>query len=417
MVRRTTLRWFAVAVLASSTGCVEKPEPPSPIRPDVHLVPDTETIAGSVPARATLDSLLQSCRLRGDLVAATVAIVRPVFDPRRLKAGHAFTLQRSLDGLLRTFEYEVDGDWFLRVVGRSNRQPEDITAELVPYRKEHALVSMRGRISESAPSLFQAMDEAGEGPDLSLELADIFGGEIDFHTELQPGDSFGLTFEKVYREGEAFGYGGVLGAEFSNDGRVLQAIRFTVAGGKPAYYDAQGRSLRRFFLKSPLKFEAAVSSRFSGARMHPVLRIVRPHLGVDYRAYAGAPVVAVANGTVVSAGWNGEAGLLVHLRHASGYETLYMHLSAIAKGIRPGAHVGQGDPIGKVGMTGLATGPHLDYRVRLNGKYLNPLIVHRSLPPGDPIPASELAAFQAERDRVLSMLAKPAGEARAGGAR
>ena len=149
-----------------------------------------------------------------------------------------------------------------------------------------------------------------------------------------------------------------------------------------------------------------MSSRFSTRRLHPVLRIVRPHLGVDYRAPSGSSVVAVANGTVVSAGWSGQSGRMVHLRHASGYETFYMHLSSIA--VARGQHVGQGQLIGRVGTSGLSTGPHLDYRVRKSGGFVNPLAVHRSLPPGDPIPAAHLAQFQAERDRALATLARPA---------
>ena len=283
----------------------------------------------------------------------------------------------------------------------------------MPYQKQRALSSVRGEISKASPSLFAAMHDAGEGPDLSVELADIFGGEIDFNSDLQPGDRFSLTFEKVYREGAFLSYGAVLAAEFSNDGRVLKAVRYTIPGGKPAYYDDQGRSLRRFFLKSPLKFAAPVSSRFSNARMHPVLRIVRPHLGVDYRAPSGSPVVAVSNGTVVSAGWSGEAGRLVHIRHSSGYDTLYMHLSSIA--VRAGQHVAQGELVGRVGMTGLATGPHLDYRVRKDGGYLNPLVVHRSLPPGEPIPAGCRAQFEAERDRFMALLVPRGGPLTADG--
>lgn len=187
---------------------------------------------------------------------------------------------------------------------------------------------------------------------------------------------------------------------------MLTAVRYTLPGGKPGYYDEHGRSLRRFFLKSPLKFAAPVSSPFSTARLHPILRTVRPHLGVDYAAPPGAPVVAVSNGTVVTAGWSGEAGRMVHLRHASGYETYYMHLSSIT--VRPGQHVGQGKLIGRVGATGMATGPHLDYRVARNGVFLNPLVVHRSLPPGEPIPPDALSQFTLERDHLLTTLVEVA---------
>ena len=304
---------------------------------------------------------------------------------------------------------EIDQDRFLRVLGPSDRQPEELTVEVVPYKKERVPAWAHGEISASSTSLFAAMEQAGEGADLSIELADVFSGEIDFNTELQPGDRFDLTFEKVYREGKFSSYGDVLAAEFTSGGRVLSAIRYTVPGGKPAHYDAQGRSLKRFFLKSPLKFGAPVTSRFSRARMHPILRVLRPHLGVDYGAPSGSPVVSVASGVVVSAGWSGEGGRMVHLRHASGYETFYMHLSSMA--VRAGQRVGQGDLIGRVGMTGLATGPHLDYRVKLRGAAINPLTLLRSLPPGEPIPAGLMAQFAAERDRLLAQLAHPVAAA------
>jgi murein DD-endopeptidase MepM/ murein hydrolase activator NlpD len=371
----------------------------------VFLARETESTSGRVPDRTTLATLLGASGLRADLVPVVVSLTRTVFDPRRLKANHAYSVECTLTGLVRRFEYEIDEDRFLRVLGPTNQQPDELTVEVVPYRKERVPAWAHGEISTDATSLFAAMEQAGEGPDLSIELADIFSGEIDFNSELQPGDRFDLTFEKVYREGAFQKYGDVLAATFSSGGRVLKAVRYAVAGGKPAYYDAQGRSLKRFFLKSPLKFGAPVTSRFSYARMHPILRILRPHLGVDYGAPAGSPVIAVANGVVVASGWSGEGGLMVHLRHASGYETFYMHLSSVA--VRAGQHVGQGDLVGKVGMTGLATGPHLDYRVRKNGTPLNPLTLLRALPPGEPIPAGLMAEFAAERGRLLEQLAHP----------
>jgi murein DD-endopeptidase MepM/ murein hydrolase activator NlpD len=381
------------------------PEPPAPVRGDQYLPPEIESAFGRVPKNATLASLLAPMGLRAGLVPALVSLTRTVFDPRRLKAGHAYLLERTSDGLVRRFEYEIDDDRFLRILGPSNRQPEELTVEVVPYRKERTPATARGEITRESPSLFEAMATAGEGADLSLELAGVFEGEIDFNSDLQVGDRFVVAFERVSREGRPPSYGDVLAAEFSNEGRVLKAVRFTVPGGKPAYYDMQGRSLRRFFLKSPLKFGAPVSSKFSKARMHPVLRIVRPHLGVDYRAAAGSAVVAVANGVVASAGWNGDAGKMVRLRHASGYETSYMHLSSIA--VMAGQRVGQGDLIGRVGTTGLSTGPHLDYRVSRGGRYINPLQLHKTLPPGEPVPAAHMAAFAEERDRLLTLLAAP----------
>ena len=396
-------------------ACARPPEPPAPSRlADVFLAPDTEVITGRVPRNATLEVVLRSGRLRDEIIPAVVNMAGTMVDLRRLRADNVFRLERTFDGLLRTFEYEIDSDRFLRIVGVTGEEPAALHAEVVPYKKERTLATASGLIDRNASSLFAAMAVSGEGPQLSIDLADVFGGEIDFNSELQPGDTFRLAFEKVFREGEFSGYGAVVAAEFRNDGRTLTALRYTVPGGKPAYYDEQGRSLKRFFLKSPLKFEAAVSSRFSRARLHPVLRIVRPHLGVDYRASTGSSVVAVASGTVVSAGWNGGAGRMVHLRHASGYETMYMHLSSIA--VTRGQHVSQGQLVGRVGSSGLSTGPHLDYRVKKGGQYLNPLVVHRSLPPGEPIPAAALGDFKAEFARLWEALPAPGGAEAPGGA-
>jgi murein DD-endopeptidase MepM/ murein hydrolase activator NlpD len=406
MARLVTVM-LAAALLASACARQDRQAAPRSVGADVLLPPDTEFITGRVPRNATLDQILRSSRLRDDLVPAIVRLAGSAFDLRRMKADNPFKVERTLDGLLRTFEYEIDADRFLRIIGVTDSQPEGLQVQLVEYKKERALVSLSGSIDTEASSLFAAMERAGEGADLSIELASIFGGEIDFNSDLQPGDTFRLTFEKVFREGRPSGYGPIVAAEFDNDGRVLKAIRYTMPDGKAAYYDEQGRSLRRFFLKSPLKFEAAVTSRFSHARRHPVLRIVRPHLGVDYRAPVGASVVSVANGTVLSAGWNGGAGRMIHLRHPSGYETMYMHLSWI--GVRRGQHVSQGQLIGRVGSTGLSTGPHLDYRVKKDGRFLNPLVVHRSLPPGEPIPGTLLADFREKSSAAWATLVAPPG--------
>ena len=202
-------------------------------------------------------------------------------------------------------------------------------------------------------------------------------------------------------------YGAIRVAEFNNDGRRLEAFRFELPDGKAGYYDANGRSLKRFFLKSPLKFEPRVTSHFSYSRRHPVLNVRRAHLGVDYAAPIGAPVVAVSNGVVARAGFSGDAGRLVAVRHSSGYESLYLHLSSVA--VRVGQRVSQGELVGRVGSSGLSTGPHLDYRLRKNGTYVNPLTEHRRMPPGDPIPASLMAAFTAERDNAAALLPQPTG--------
>ena len=185
---------------------------------------------------------------------------------------------------------------------------------------------------------------------------------------------------------------------------MLRAIRFTVPGEKPAYYDEQGRSLRRFFLRSPLKFVPQITSRFSSRRVHPVLHTARAHRGVDYAAPTGAPVVAAAGGTIVSTTIDGTNGRMVRMRHPSGYESYYLHLSAFAPGIRSGMRIEQGDTIGRVGASGLATGPHLHYGLTKNGTFVNPLVESRNLPPGQPVPPAAMEAFTAERALQVAQL-------------
>jgi murein DD-endopeptidase MepM/ murein hydrolase activator NlpD len=347
---------------------------------------------------------------------AAIEAVRLVFNPRDLRADRPYRLVRSVEGFLREFEYEIDADRFLRVVNRDHAEPTNLEAQVLPIEKETAVVAIRGSIDADHSSVIAAMDETGENVQLAIALAEIFSGQVDFNSDLQPGDWFEVLFEKSTRDGQFAGYGPILGARFSNDGDVFQAFRWTNPDTTRAgYYDENGRSLKRFFLRSPLRFEPRITSGFSRRRFHPVHRSYRAHLGIDYGAPHGSQVVAVASGVVVSAGWAGGGGNQVRLRHASGYESYYLHLSSFAKGIRAGARVDQGQVIGRVGATGTATAPHLDYRLRRNGVFVNPLAEHRRLPPGDPIPAVHLTGFSTFRDGMLrqlsdSMLADSAAE-------
>ena len=210
--------------------------------------------------------------------------------------------------------------------------------------------------------------------------------------------------DESVRDGRFVGYGPIAAAALVNDGRRLLAFRFQPTGGPLGYYDGDGRSLKRFFLRSPLKFDPTISSGFSRSRFHPILNIRRAHLGVDYRAPVGAPVVAVSNGTVTFAAWtggeDGRSGFATQRDMRAGI----LHLSAFAAGIRVGAHVSQGQIIGRVGATGLATGPHLHYELRRSGAMVNPIAEHRRLPPGEPIPPAQMDAFKAVRDRASRML-------------
>jgi len=407
---------LAVLAVVAAHACAPPPEPPKRgTRADIALALDTETIESRVARHATLDTLFRGHQLRDDVAAAAIEAVRTVFRPRELlRADHQYRLVRTLDGLLRSFEYQIDADRFLRVLNRDRARPAEFAVEVVPYEKTTETTAVRADIDREHPSLVAAIDASGEQVQLAIALAEIFAGDVDFESDLQPGDSVELLFEKIYREGEFAGYGRIVAARLQNDGRDLQAYRFE-QGGKAGYYDDRGRSLRRFFLRSPLKFEARVTSGFSYRRLHPVHRSYRAHLAVDYGAPYGAPVVAVSNGAVVSAGRSGASGIMVRLRHSNGFESYYLHLSALGKGIRAGARVSQGQVIGRVGATGTATGPHLDYRLKRNGVFVNPLRVHRQMPPGEPIAPSLREAFAAERDRLVGQLSSTL-LARAGGA-
>jgi murein DD-endopeptidase MepM/ murein hydrolase activator NlpD len=374
-------------------------------RPDVYLPRETETIVSRVPLHATLDSLLRAHQLQERLVIEAVSAARDVFDPRRLRADRPYRIVRSLDGFLREFEYQIDADRFLRIVNPDRATPTVLDAQVLEYDKQIAVVAIDARIDAAHSSLISSIDATGESVQLAMELADVFSGQVDFQTDLQPGDSFRVLFEKASHDGQFAGYGAILGASITVDERRLEAFRWeNPATGKAAYYDENGRSVKRFFLKSPLKLEPRITSGFSKRRLHPIDKVFKAHLGVDYGAPTGSSVVAVAAGVVASAAYARGGGNSVHLKHPGGFETYYLHLSSYGPGIRAGAHVAQGQLVGRVGMTGSATGPHLDYRLKRNGVFVNPVSVHSRQAPGQPIPAVQIATFSASRENILARL-------------
>jgi murein DD-endopeptidase MepM/ murein hydrolase activator NlpD len=394
-----------VAATATAVACRPAAAEPtvSPRRfADVRLARDSEIVRALVPQRTTLASVLNTHQLLAHEAVALVRTISEKFDLRRVRAGQPYRLDRFLDGRIREFEYEIDVIRRL-IVRRSDERDEGFVAELAEIPRTIAQTVVHGAISRDTPSLVQALEAAGERIELGLALADVFSGEIDFNSDLQPGDTFRIVVERAVREDGAFaGYGPVLAAEYINAGRPLQAVRFTPPQGTPGYYDPAGRSLKRFFLKSPLKFEPRITSSFSRARRHPVLNYTRAHNGVDYGAPTGAPVASVAGGVVTFAGWTGGGGRTVKVRHAGGYESEYLHLSAIA--VKKGARIGQGELVGRVGATGLVTGPHLHYGLRRNGAYVNPVREHQNMPPGESVAGIHLALFTVERDRLFKAL-------------
>jgi len=327
-----------------------------------------------------------------------VEAARPAYDLARLSVGHPFGLALGPDGVIAAFTYGIDELRTLRVT----RRGADLSAEVLTRSYDVRVETAAGEIRSS---LFGAVTDAGEEDQLALDLADIFAWDVDFNTELQKGDAFRVAVEKLYLDGRFSRYGRIVSAELVRGPRTLRAVRFDGAGTS-GYFAPDGTPLRKAFLRSPLKF-SRITSRFTSARFHPILHEVRAHFGIDYAAPTGTPILAASDGVVTLAGRSGGFGLTVRLRHANGFQTLYGHLSRI--GVRNGQRVAQGETLGAVGQTGLATGPHLDYRMTRNGAFVNPLRVQ--VPPADPIPAAERAAFEGVRERALALIERPTGPA------
>ncbi|MBN2408919.1 MAG: peptidoglycan DD-metalloendopeptidase family protein, partial [Candidatus Aminicenantes bacterium] len=324
--------------------------------------------------------------------------VKPVFDLRRIKAGQLLHLYADPSGAVVRLEYDVDDIRFLRVEKREELfravledRPVDIVAEMIC-----------GTIDDS-PIL--AFSRLGEGDFLALAFADIFGWDVDFYIDIREGDTFKVIFEKRYLDGKFIGYGKILAAELVNQEKLHQAFYFLSPDtNRPGYYDAEGNSLEKEFRKSPIKW-ARITSRFSSRRLHPIHKVYRAHYGVDYAARIGTPVQATADGVVTFAGWNGASGRMVRIRHKNAYETMYLHLRNFGPGIRSGHRVKGGDIVGYVGSSGESTGPHLDYRIKRNGSYLNPLSA--KFDPVEPLKEEWRDDFQGEIEKYRLLLADP----------
>jgi murein DD-endopeptidase MepM/ murein hydrolase activator NlpD len=295
---------------------------------------------------------------------------------------------------IESFVYSIDDDTILNIKSTDS----GYCAEKIPVAYEKRVRYIGGIIRDN---LISSMNDTDGDLMLALKLSDIFAWDIDFTTDLRKGDVFKIVVVGLYQDGKFKKFGDVLSAEFINDGKVYRAYRFE-ANGKTDYYNEDGQSLRRAFLKAPLNFRR-ISSFFSRRRFNPILKIWRPHHGLDYAAPAGTPVSASGDGTVVFVGKRGGYGNLVEVRHGNGYTTYYGHLSRIRKGIRRGKKVTQGDVIAYVGSTGLSTGPHLHYEMRINNRPLNPLSV--KIPHGESVSRREMTAFKRTRFMMDNRLA------------
>lgn len=297
-------------------------------------------------------------------ILALKKMLTPFFDTSRCYPGDSYEIIASTSGAVEGFNY-YSGPLDLYGVKKST------SGELLAFHQkiplERRVLGMVGRIESS---LYESMVQLGQSPELTMRFADIFAWQIDFLTEPRPGDTFKLIWEKFYKKGEEFSDGPILAAQYLGKEISHTAILFEDPEGRKDYYTMKGESLRKELLRSPLNYRR-ISSHFSYRRFHPILKYYRPHLGIDYAAPLGTPVVSIGDGVVTHVGWEGEYGRFVKVRHQNGYYSTYGHLSRYEKGIRTGVKVKQGQVVGRVGASGLATGPHLDFRVVRNSKFVN----------------------------------------------
>ena len=321
-------------------------------------------IKGTIKKGDTLFTIFKKYRLELNELHEIKRSSKEIHDLKKLVLGRPYMLSIDKKNKINSFIYHVDEDALLNVTSsESGFQAEKITLDY-----DVQIKYIGGTIKDN---LVSSIGEDKDNMLLALEIADIFSWDIDFSTDIRKGDNFKVIVEALFHKNEFKKYGNILAIEFVNSGTQYKVYRFE-SEGHADYYDSEGKSIKKTFLKAPLNFKR-ITSHFSGKRYHPILKILRPHHGVDYAAPSGTPVSATGNGTVAFAGCRGAYGNLIIIKHNNNYETYYGHLSKISKGIKKGARVNQGDVIGYVGKTGLATGPHLHYEMRIADKHVNPL--------------------------------------------
>jgi murein DD-endopeptidase MepM/ murein hydrolase activator NlpD len=383
--------WFAIH---KRPVPVRLPPIKQAIIPATTVPTQIREIIGSFRPKQTITEALSQHGLSSTIISQIVESARPVYNLAKVKASQFYWLCVTQEGRFRNFRYPLDDKRYLTVY--HDEAQDKLVSVVKDFRYETRVEPVSAGIDSS---LFASIESIGEKDQLALDMAEVFSSDIDFNTDIQKGDSFRALVEKKYLNDQFAGYGAILAASFSNGQKTFMGFRFNDENGKPAYYGPDGKSLKKSFLRSPLKF-TRITSTFSLSRLHPILRVLRPHLGVDYAAPAGTPVHAVGSGVVTESGLSGGSGRIVKLRHSGGYETMYLHLSRI--GVTRGARVSQGDVIGYVGSSGLSTGPHLDFRIYRNGRAVNPLKVIS--PPGSPVSPARSDQFSALRDKLKTEL-------------
>jgi murein DD-endopeptidase MepM/ murein hydrolase activator NlpD len=367
----------------------------------VALKEITQEIALSVSPLATLDEApywREERVQRGDSIASLLARLQ-VEDAGALNFLRTDRRARGLYELVpgRTLRAVTTGAGqlislrYLKADGSELVLRRDQDAFSFSLEQPTTVTQLQMASGEIQSSLFAAMDRAGLSDAAAVQLADIFSSEIDFHRDLQPGDRFSVVYEAEFSNGEFIRTGRILAAEFINAGEQHRALYFEDSEGRGGYYTPDGKNVRKAFLRSPLEV-SRISSGFTFARLHPVLNVWRAHKGVDYSAPVGTNVRVTADGVIDFVGRRGGYGKVVVVNHRNGYSTLYAHLSGFARDMVPGKRVDQGALIGYVGMTGLATGPHLHYEFLVDGVHKDPL--SQSLPQGNPVTTATRGMFE-----------------------
>lgn len=373
----------------------EPPRPDQIIRP---AAPPFREYRETIPRGGTLAEILSGYGLTPAEVHDLKEKTKPVYNLDRIVAGRELRLFADEDGRIVRVEYDLDAGKSLKVTRGGGKVKAEVEEIPVEVRTEVLIGNTQGTILASLANL-------GESAALALAFAELFAWDVDFNTDQRPEDTFSVVFEKRYLNGNFVGYGPILAAAFANQGKTFQAFRYVYPDTKKYdYFDPEGNSLRKEFLKSPLGY-ARITSRFSQRRFHPIRKVVRPHYGVDYAAPTGTPTQATADGEVTFTGWNGASGRMVSVRHKNGYETMYLHLRGFGPGIKKGAKVVSGQVLGYIGSSGESTGPHLDYRIKLRGRYINPL--SRRFNPVEPIRKEYLEDFKDQSKKYSLLLDYP----------
>ena len=368
----------------------------SPIVPEAGTAQPAPSEWSSITVNPgdTLSTLFENEGISSQTLHAVINSSKDAKAFTRLRVGQTLELKLDADGELQAMRSSINDLETIRI--ERDGDSYQFSKDVIEPEIHESFAS--GDIDSS---LFLAAQHAGLSHNLTMQMANIFGYDIDFAREIRQGDHFEVLYEDKQVDGKHVGTGNILAARFTNKGKTYTAVRYTSSNGQSSYYRADGTSMRKAFIRTPVDF-ARISSRFNPGRRHPVLNTIRAHKGVDYAAVTGTPIKATGDGRVVHLGRKGGYGNAIVLKHGQRYQTLYGHMSRYASGLRVGDHVSQGQVIGYVGATGLATGPHLHYEFLVNGVHVDPLSV--KLPASDPIPSAERSAFLAQSNRMMASL-------------